>query len=43
MIEGDGVGRGFPGMEVGRDEVVRGELGHGLMTWIPTRWVTDSW
>ena len=45
---GDGVGRGFGGMEVGRGEVEhsklgRDELGHRLMVWIPTRWVMDSW
>ena len=27
VIEGDGVGRGFAGVEVGHGEVVRGELG----------------
>ena len=52
MIEGDGVshghgsgddvGRGFVGVEVGRGEVMRGELGHRLTAWIPTRWVMDS-
>ena len=53
MIEGDGVSRGhgssdgvgcgFAGVEVGRDKVVHGELGHRLTAWIPTKWVTDSW
>ena len=39
---GDSVGRGFGGVEVGRGKVVRGELGHGLIAWILTRWATDS-
>ena len=30
MIEGDDVGRGFAGMEVGRGKVVCGKLDHGL-------------
>ena len=44
---GDGMGRGFVGVEVGCGfvgvEVGRGELRHRLMAWIPTRWVMDSW
>ena len=30
VIEGDGVGRGFAGMEVGHGEVMRGELGSNV-------------
>ena len=29
---GDGMGRGFVGVEVGYGKVVHGELGHGLTT-----------
>ena len=47
------LGRGLSSVEVGRGEVVHGmgdcgklgrrKLGHGLMAWILTRWVTGSW
>ena len=42
MIEGDGVGHGHgSGDGVGRG-FASVEVGHGLTTWISTRWVTDS-